>query len=73
MWARTACVWATRMVSLAILVGLLIPARAEAGKVHGTVVDRDGKPAAGAKVWIAKIGYLEPLEAHQSTADRSGA
>src|SRR5947209_3309504 len=46
---------------------------AEAGRVRGTVVDREGKPAAGAKVWAAKLGYLEPLESREATADGSGA
>ena len=73
MWARIGCVRAIRMVCLAILMAISASGRAEAGKVRGTVVDREGKPAAGAKVWIAKIGYLEPLEAHEATADGSGA
>ena len=73
MCARIGCVWAIRMICLAILSGLLASQCAEAGKVRGTVVDREGKPAAGAKVWIAKVGFLEPLEAHEVTADGRGA
>lgn len=46
--------------------------RSEAGQVRGKVIDREGKPAAGAKVWAAKLGYLEPLEVHESKADDSG-
>ena len=41
--------------------------------MRGTVVDREGKPAAGAKVWVAKLGFMEPLEAREATADGSGA
>ena len=72
MWARIGYAWAFRMVCLANLMAFSASGRAEAGKVHGTVVDRDDKPAAGAKVWIAKIGPLQPLEAHEATADGSG-
>ena len=51
---------------------LAIPGWAEAARLRGTVVDREGKPAAAAKVWAAKLGYLEPLEAHDGVADGSG-
>jgi hypothetical protein len=73
MRVQIGCVRATGMVCLAILIALSASGRAEAGKVRGAVVDREGKPAAGAKVWTAKFGYLEPLEAHEATADGSGA
>lgn len=62
--ARTACV--------AILASLWTPARAEADKLTGTVEDRVGKPAAGAKVWIAKLDSVGPLDARESTSDASG-
>jgi protocatechuate 3,4-dioxygenase beta subunit len=51
---------------------LSIPGWSEAARVRGTVVDREGKPAAAAKVWAAKLGFLEPLEAREGTADGSG-
>ena len=69
MWARIGCLRAIRLVCVVIVMALWVSERAEAGKVRGTVVDREGKSAAGAKVWIAKIGYLEPLEAHEATAE----
>ena len=52
---------------------LAIPGSAAAARLRGTVVDREGKPAAAAKVWAAKLGYLEPLEAREAVADGSGA
>src|ERR1700679_2403689 len=72
MWARIGYAWAFRMVCFAILMVLSASQRAEAGKVRGAVVDREGKPAAGAKVWVAKLGFLELLESHEATADGSG-
>ena len=36
-------------------------------------MDREGKPAAGAYVWAAKIGFMEPQEVREATADGSGA
>jgi Carboxypeptidase regulatory-like domain len=72
MSARNGCLRAIQTVCLAILMALWASGRAEAGKVRGTVVDREGTLAAGAKVWIAKLGFLEPLEAHEATADGSG-
>jgi hypothetical protein len=54
------------------LLTLALAAQAEAGKIRGTVVDRDGKPAAGAKVWAAKLGFMEPLETHEAMADKMG-
>ena len=62
-----------RMVWLASLMALSAVGLAEAGRVSGTVVDREGKPAAGAKVWAAKLGFMETLEAREATADGSGA
>lgn len=73
MWTRIGCVRAIQTVCLAIQMALATSGSAEAGKVRGAVVDREGNSAAGAKVWIAKIGFLEPLEAHEATADSSGA
>lgn len=73
MWVRSGSGTVVRMVCLATLLEFSALGRAEAGTVRGTVVDREGKPAAGAKVWAAKFGYLEPLEAHEATADDSGA
>ena len=58
-------------VVLAVL--LACPARSEAGTIRGTVIDRDGKPASGAKVWAAKIALSEPQETREATADASGA
>ena len=69
MWARINR--AVRMVCLGVLF-LLPPGRVEAGHVRGTVVDREGKPAAGATVWTAKLGFMEPLESREATADASG-
>ena len=69
MWARSSRV--VRMVCLGALF-LLPPGRVEAGRVRGTVVDREGKPAAGATVWTAKLGFMEPLESREATADASG-
>jgi uncharacterized GH25 family protein len=74
MWARIGYAWALRMVCFVNLMALSASGRAETGKVRGVVVDREGKPAAGARVWVAKLGVLEePLEAHEATADDSGA
>ncbi len=73
MWARIDSGRAARLVGLAALVALSVQGRAEAGRVRGTVVDRDGKPAAGAKAWAGKLGFLEPLESREATADDSGA
>src|SRR5262249_44391467 len=58
---------------LAAFLAVCGPRRADAARVGGKVVDREGKPAAGAIVWIAKLGYLEPLESRETTADGSGA
>jgi protocatechuate 3,4-dioxygenase beta subunit len=60
------------MVCLAAFV-LAWPGRAEAGRVSGTIVDREGKPAAGAHVRIAKLGFMEPLQVREATADGAGA
>jgi hypothetical protein len=73
MWARIGFVRATRIVCLAFLMALVLTRSAGAAKVRGTVVDREGKPAATAKVWIAKLGYLEPPEVREGTADAAGA
>ena len=64
---------AIRMVGLASLLALSTSGLAEAGRVSGTVLDREGKPAPGAKVWAAKLGFMEALEAHEATTDGSGA
>jgi hypothetical protein len=72
MWARIGYAWAFRMVCFVILMAVSGSGRAEAGKVRGAVVDREGKRAAGAKVWIAKLGFLEPLESREATTDGSG-
>ena len=69
MWARIGYAWAFRMVCFVILMAVSGSGRAEAGKVRGAVVDREGKRAAGAKVWIAKLGFLEPLESREATTD----
>ena len=61
-----------RMICLAALI-LSCPIQAEAGRVRGTVVDREGKPAAGAKVWAGKLGFMEPLDMREATADGAGA
>jgi protocatechuate 3,4-dioxygenase beta subunit len=63
---------AVGMVCLAAFV-LAWPGRAEAGRVRGAVVDREGKPAAGAHVRVAKLGFMEPLQVHEGAADGSGA
>ncbi|WP_435021791.1 carboxypeptidase regulatory-like domain-containing protein [Tundrisphaera sp. TA3] len=47
--------------------------RAEAGRVAGTVVDREGKPAGEARVWVAKMDLSGPLEVREATADGAGA
>ena len=73
MWARIGLERVVRMVCVAVLIALSASDRAEAGKVRGAVVDREGKPAGGAKVWAAKLGYLEPLEMHEVMADATGA
>lgn len=67
MWARSG-----RMVCLAALV-LSSAGSADAGRVRGTVVDREGKPASGAKVWAGKLGFMETLDVREATADGSGA
>ncbi|SIO58624.1 Carboxypeptidase regulatory-like domain-containing protein [Singulisphaera sp. GP187] len=64
---------AVRMVCLGALFLFLSPGGAEAGRVRGTVVDRAGKPAAGALVWAAKLSFLEARETQEATADGSGA
>ena len=69
MGTRSSSGRAARLLCLAMM--LAIPGRAEAGRVQGTVVDRDGKPAAGAKVWIAGRGV--PTEVREASADDSGA
>lgn len=61
-----------RMVCFGIFF-LLPPGLVEAGRVRGTVVDREGKPAAGATVWAGKLGSMEPLDTREATADGSGA
>lgn len=73
MGARIGSGRAARLAWLAALVALLPAGRSEAGKVSGTVVDREGKPAAGAKVWAAKLSFMELLETREATADGSGA
>src|SRR3954454_1271833 len=60
------------MVCLATLMAFPPAGRLTAGQVHGTVNDREGKPAAGAEVWAAKLGFIEAREVHQTTADASG-
>ena len=73
MFDRTGRAWAIRAVCLVILGPLVVPGSAQAVGVSGTVVDREGKPAAGANVWVAKLGYMEPQETHEATADGSGS
>ena len=58
---------------LMILVALTFPGQAEAGRITGTVVDRDGKPAGGARVWAARVSSGEPLDVREGTADGAGA
>lgn len=58
---------------LAAFLGFLRIGQAEAGRVRGTVVDREGKPATAAKVWATKVDRREPFETHDTTADDSGA
>ncbi|WP_406697279.1 carboxypeptidase regulatory-like domain-containing protein [Singulisphaera sp. Ch08] len=70
MWDRSR--WALRMVCLGALL-LLPPGQVEGGLVRGTVVDGDGKPAIGAKVWAAKLSFMETRETHEATADDKGA
>ena len=70
---RTGSMWAIRMACLTILLAILVAGTLQAASVRGTVVDREGKPAAGAKVWIAKLGYREPQETREATADASGS
>lgn len=56
------------------LVWPLIPSTpSHAGTIRGTVVDRDGKPAAGAKVWAAKSAFREPRQIRDATADDHGS
>ena len=73
MWARSG---SGRMLSLACLAALMAfssPGWVIAGQVVGTIIDREGKPAAGAKVWAAKLGFMELLDTREATADGSGA
>jgi Carboxypeptidase regulatory-like domain len=64
---------AVRLACFAIIMAFLPLSHAEAGRVSGTVVDREGKPAAGAKVWAAKLGFMEPDASVEATSDGSGA
>ncbi len=73
MWARSG---SGRMLSIACLATLMAfsaPGSVIAGQVRGTVIDREGKPAAGAKVRAAKLGFMERLDAREGVADDSGA
>jgi hypothetical protein len=60
------CLW------IAALATLSLSGRAESGTVRGEVVDRDGKPAAGAKVWIWTYTDNRPLVMREVIADGSG-
>ena len=64
-----------RVVGAGCLLALLAsswPGWAEAGIIRGTIIDREGKPASGAKVWAAKISFLETLEVREATTDDAG-
>ncbi len=65
--------FAVRCACIAVLAVFTLTDQAGSATLRGTVVDREGKPAAGAKVWAAKIGFMEPLERHEATADSAGA
>ena len=67
------CGRATRMVFLATLIAFSTSARRS-----GRPGERDGRRSrgeagGGAKVWAAKLGFMEPLESLEATADGSGA
>ena len=62
-----------RMIGLAALVAVSLPGRSTAEELRGTVVDRAGKPAGGAKVRAAKLSFMELRDVRETTADGSGA
>jgi protocatechuate 3,4-dioxygenase beta subunit len=72
MWSRIGFKRAFPTACFAILIAFSVSSQAEAGRLTGTVVDREGQAAAGAKVWAAKFGFMEPLDAHEALADASG-
>ena len=60
-------------LGIAILGTFALSTLANAGTIRGTVLDHEGKPAAGASVWVAKLAFREPLQTHETTADDQGA
>lgn len=58
------------LLGIALMLGSAT--RSDAATIRGTVVDRDGKPAAGAIVWVAKSAFREPPQTHNLTADETG-
>lgn len=67
--------WERKILILAILAaGSSSLVSASAGeRIRGTVVDREGKPAAGAKVWVSKLGFLDTSDTRETVADAEGA
>lgn len=65
-----------RMLALACLATLIASSSSEwviADQIQGTVFDREGKPAAGSKVWAAKLEFPALSDAREALADASGA
>jgi hypothetical protein len=72
-WESLAMSIRCQVASLTILVMLFSGHRAEAGRIRGNVVDREDKPAAGAKIQAVKLPLREPFETHETVADGPGA
>ena len=62
-----------RSVFVMAMLALAPSGRAEGGRIVGTVVDVEGRPAAGAEVWAAKLAFPGVLERVDARADGSGA
>ena len=72
MSAREIVGWLARVGWVAALMASSAASPAEAGRVRGSVVDREGKPAGGAQIRAVKMASPGPLVASEGTADDSG-